>query len=477
MGALPLLPAAVRPRALAAGATWPAVVVLAAGALALALSVSLQVALAGLLVFLVAALYVWRPEAGVVALFAFWLLAPGLRRLVAASTGYVDADPLALAPFAATAVVAAIALVRAPLTPRIGRLLACAGAGYLVGLPIGLMVAPPAAVFALVAYGAGVSAAVIALTLSPTGAAAALRRSLVWLLPLIALYGIAQHLAGPTRWDQAWLDTVDVITFGAPGQEGRVRVFATLNSPGTLAGLLSVGLLLHLAARRTRPLVLLPVAALLLALAFTYVRSAWVAIVVAALAHVAATHGRSAARVGGTLALAVVSALALASVAPPAAALVERVGTLGAVQEDESAQARIATPQALLSTAATAPLGHGLGQAGEATRLGGSERLRHSDNAYLALLYQSGPLGFALVLAPLGVALAAAWRGARRRGAGHDVRAGLFAVLVFCLVFSTTGDHFYGAVAIVFWFVAGAVLGEADRPAPRMSERGAGSTA
>lgn len=451
---------------LRAGLAWP-LAALACGVLAAgALFVSLQIALSGTIVFLLAAVYTWRPAWGVAGLVGFWLIAPAVRRFVASQFGFIDSDPLSLAPFVATAVVAGLALNELKLPRRVSRLLLFAGGGFALGLPIGLVASPPAAVFALLAYVGGVSAAVIGYREGAAGRHAALRGLLFVALPFIAVYAIAQNLLGPTSWDQQWLDTVDISSIGVPGQKDKVRVFGTLNAPGVLGGILCIGLLWHLANRRGNPLALVPVALLGTALAFTFVRAAWVALVVAALVHLVVTNGRSGARIAFTVATTILLVTALASVNPTANALVNRGDSLGNLEQDESARVRVATPSTLAADAVSSPLGHGLGTAGEANRLGGSQGLRNSDNAYLALLYQSGPLGLGFVLVPVFVILGVAWRGARRPAPGRDVRAWYLTALVFCLVFDFTGDHLYGAVAVVFWFIGGAVLGDAARSTP-----------
>ena len=96
-------------------------------------------------------------------------------------------------------------------------------------------------------------------------------------------------------------------------------MFATLNSPGALAPLLGLSLLCYLTVRPQRAAVAVAGAAVLtVAISLTFVRSAWVALIVAALAHVIASRGRSArlvlrhgrGDVAATLALAPVSTTA-----------------------------------------------------------------------------------------------------------------------------------------------------------------------
>ena len=60
---------------------------------------------------------------------------------------------------------------------------------------------------------------------------------LLFALPAIAIYAIAQRAVPLPDWDQYWLDATDFDSIGA-SRTDEVRVFATLNSPGALAPLL-----------------------------------------------------------------------------------------------------------------------------------------------------------------------------------------------------------------------------------------------
>ena len=113
-----------------------------------------------------------------------------------------------------------------------------------------------------------------------------------------------------------------------------------------------------------------------------------------------------------------------------------------------------------LPTALEAPLGHGLGSAGEPTKLTGESDLRAPDNGYLSLMYQVGP-----------DRLSARHRRTRRSSSaqpgtaparvapGQDLRLLLFAILVYMLVQLSSGDSFYGSHGVILWFVCGQVLG------------------
>ncbi len=258
-------------------------------------------------------------------------------------------------------------------------------------------------------------------------------------------------------WDFAWLESIDFASVGDP-KDGAVRAFSSLNGPGALAPLLGLSLLCYLTVRRARPIVFAGVILVTLALSMTFVRSAWVALIVAGVAHVVVSNGRSARVVFGAVAVMVAASIALSPVSSTAKDVVDRFQSI-TNREDTSTTERSATVSETLPTAVSAPLGHGLGTAGEASRLNSQEAdLRHPDNGYLSLMYQSGPIGFLLVMAALGYMARAAWAGARSRAPGQELRQLLFAMFVFMGVVLYTGDSFYGSHGVILWMIGGQIL-------------------
>jgi hypothetical protein len=239
-----------------------------------------QLGASAALVGLVVTAYVGHRPTG---LMALWLLAPGLRRVLGLETGYVGADPLAVAPFAATGLVAVLALLQLPLSRQAKVILTAAGVGLLLGVPAGIA-NPAAAAFAGFTYASALGALVIGW--SEGGRPLrhwSLSRALAVGAPVLAVYALVQYFVALPAWDAFWLEQVDFGSVGAP-EEGKVRVFSTLNAPGVLAAVLALGLLLGLVRRRVDPvsLALMALMALMalvtVALALTYVRSAWLAL-------------------------------------------------------------------------------------------------------------------------------------------------------------------------------------------------------
>ena len=323
------------------GDLWWILVVGGSAALVLGWALTLSVQAAGAFVAVVAVIALHQHDRrwGIAALFALWFLAPFVRRVLGLTTGLVENDPLSLAPFLATGAIAALELIRVPVPSRIRVILLLAAAGFAVGLPMGFVAGPRAAVYAFVAYLAGLSGAVLGLSERISIRESTLRRVLLFGLPAIAAYAIAQRALPLPSWDVAWLEGTDFGSIGA-GRGDEVRVFGSLNSPGTLAPLLALSLLCYLTITRHRMVAFAGAVLLTVALSLTLVRSAWVALIVAALAHVVASRGRSARLVLGVAALTVAATLALAPVSATARDVVNRFETIGNLGADTSASDR-----------------------------------------------------------------------------------------------------------------------------------------
>ena len=133
-----------------------------------------------------------------------------------------------------------------------------------------------------------------------------------------------------------------------------MRAFASLNGPGALAPLLGLSLLCYLTIHRARPIVIAGAALIAVALSVTFVRSAWVALMVAGIAHVVASNGRSARVVFGAAAVMVAASLALSPVSSTAHDVVNRFESI-TNREDTSTTERSATVSETLPTAVERP--------------------------------------------------------------------------------------------------------------------------
>ena len=443
-----------------------AALALAGGAAAVA---SAQTAVALALLVLLIAVHGRSRTVGMMMLWTYWLGVPALRRALDLVVDAPSADPLSLLPIVGTAALALLELRSAQLTPAAVRLIAAAAAGLVLGVPMGLLADPLAFAFGAAAYGAGLLAFVLGWVEARDTREPTLGRTLMVAGVPLALYGITQYFMPLTSWDQNWVDSADLGSIGAP-QEGHIRVFSTLNSPGTAAAVFALAILFALALRArplTRAVALIP---LPVALGLTFVRSIWLSLVIGLLVYAAAARGKAAGRVVGVVAVVLVAVVVVGGSHPTTRAFTERVTSLGDPSSDVSAQERLQFTNELLPTALQQPLGAGLGQAGLALRLqeeSDSDLLTATDNGYLALLYQVGPAGFLLVMAAIAACVAAAARTVRRSQGDRSQHAVILAALVMLLVAQASGDILFGITGAVFWYLAGlAYAGSADLTDP-----------
>lgn len=424
----------------------------AACVLAAVITRSPQIALTGVMLALTYGLYTADRRAGVGAMWVIWLLTPGIRRVLGLS-GYLQTDPLSVAPVLVTLLIVWLEVSRTSLSPPARRIWLLVIAGWAVGVPAGAANAS-AMVYAFVSYTAVAGAFVIGYRESRTSTGQlSLWRTLAVVAPLVALYGIAQFVLPLTPWDSHWLKSVDIVTFGSP-IAGKYRVFSTLNAPGIFAPVMAVTLLGYLGARRAGLGIALAATAVLGGLAFTFVRSTWICLVFAGLAFVLFSRGHGLRRVLLVVGVCVAVPVILSPVSPTASAIVKRAGSLRSLGKDTSAQARVSTPQQLVPESISLPLGHGDGSAGEAAKLTANQNLRAPDNGYLSLLYQAGPIGFLLVIAGFVMAIVAAVRGVGDLPVNE--RALILATIVFFVLVMLSGDHFIGVTGAIMWYVLGA---------------------
>lgn len=436
-----------RPASSAAG--WALLAAVSGAAIGAVSLVSLQLACTIVIAVLTGVAYVRSRAAGLVALWLVWLLAPAARRLFGLFGPFLSADPLALAPFLVTGLLVALEFRRGGMSRHATRLPLVATAGWLFGLPLGTQ-QPLAMTFALLAYISAVGA--FLLGYHEPRREGTLIRVLLAATPLLAAYGVLQYFALPA-WDRVWFETTGFVTATAP-EADRVRIWGSLNSPATFAMVLTMALVGYMASRRIQATTLAGVALVATALALTYVRSAWVALAVAVVVLVMASRGRLAGRTAILVAILLVAVPALAAGTSTGAAVIGRFDTLGDLGSDTSANARQSTALALVPQAAAQPLGSGLGSAGEASRLADETTFRFTDNGYLSLLYQVGPVGFLLVVGAAAMAVRQAWHGARRRGS-EPVDLAILGILVFLTAAMFTGDYFFGITGVAFWYLSG----------------------
>lgn len=416
-----------------------------------------QIALAATLLLLLFAVRNESRTGGLTLLWIYWLLLPLVRRVLDVLTTSSGPDPLSLLPFVATALLAVMELRENRLSRRARQVMLAGTAAFAIGVPVGLVADPTAVIFALIAYMAGLTAFVVGYgdQVRPSSGSTLERALMIALVPL-AFYGIAQFFMPLTSWDQHWISVAEIASVESP-QEGHIRPFSTLNSPFTFAITLTVGLLFALSWRRRFVLTTLFVLPVVLALALTFVRSAWLALVIGLIVYAAAGRGKAAGRTVAIILVCLAGLMVVGSSNPTTKAFTDRITSLGD-SEDRSANERLETTNRLLPQSISQPLGAGLGQAGLAAGLSesGEGKVVEVDNGYLAVLYQSGPLAFLFLLFAIGSCVGAAIKMlGRAPPEERQYRAVILAILVALLLAEASADVLFGLPGVIFWYLGG----------------------
>ncbi|HKG18415.1 MAG TPA: O-antigen ligase family protein, partial [Candidatus Limnocylindrales bacterium] len=197
---------------------------------------------------------------------------------------------------------------------------------------------------------------------------------------------------------------------------------------------------------------------LIVALALTFVRSAWLSLVIGLIAYAAAGKGKAAGKTVAIILVCLAGVVVLGSSNPTTKAFTDRITSLGDPDSDKSAKERLETTNRLLPQSLSQPLGAGLGQAGLAAGLSesGEGDVVEVDNGYLALLYQSGPLAFVFLLTAIAICVGAAVKMVGRAPPDErQYRAVVVGILVMLLVAESSADVLFGLPGVIFWYLGG----------------------
>lgn len=311
-----------------------------------------------------------------------------------------------------------------------------------------------------------------------------LTNTFLWAGALIATYGIYQFIA-PPPWDVAWVNASGLASIGVPEPFG-LRVFATLNSPGTASFFFVFVVLLgldRLDVRRPGPM--FAVTLCVAALALTNVRSAWLALALGVVIFfvVSPQRGRpllAVAAIGIVSLVLALNASALLGYKDATAQLVARLDTFSDVDSDASANDRRRETVEAAHQAWSEPLGQGLGTVGTSTKLGAGGGQLTLDNGYMSRFLEMGVVGFAFYVVTLCAGIAFALRALVLSGARNDrVRQSIAATAV-CVQVALLGMDLsvdaHGALpGVVFWLLLALVLRDESgelHPAFRRSSDG-----
>ncbi len=352
----------------------------------------------------------WRYTLGCLVL---WVLNPELRRLYDLYFGFSQVQFIAVLPLLSLTPHAWQLLFRGGWR-RLPRMLAIAAWVWIGAFAYGLVTAflsgnvlPGVYEFITFIYPLGIGLWVAADDAPFVLAYKRLTSVIFALATFTSIYGIYQYVIAPP-WDCYWLKEVIATgstSFGRPAPF-EIRVWSTLNDPGSFSLFLAVALLFVLPELTLRrPLLLLQVPFWFIAFGLTLVRTGWLMFAIGTAFYLVLSPGR--AKVLVTFSIAAAMIVGIVAVLPAVigndtmlTSLITRFSTLQNLDEDESRQERQAlysyAPQIILG----APFGAGLGIVGGATRLGSSGTTTDFDSGWLARSLEMGLPGLALYIVP-----------------------------------------------------------------------------
>lgn len=392
-----------------------------------------------------------------------WLIVfftPEVRRVVDWLTGWSATSPIMLAPILVPGV-AMLALLRHAHLLRLrayapfGLALLGIGYGYLVGVA---KVGVAAASFDVLNWAVPVGFGFYTVLHWRRYAEQrdALVRAFAWGLVLMGVYAVVQFVLAPP-WDGYWMENATMSSIGTP-EPFQIRVFSTMNSPGPFGSTVAAGLLLLMGARGRGGLRWAAIALGSAGLLLSMVRTAWLSLILGVVVLVLlAPRGQRGRMLGALVGLGVVAALATA-VLPSGDVMVERMGSMGNLQEDHSFQARL-NFWGVVSQSFTDPVGGGMGSAGVAAKLTAGDTFDF-DNGIANVPFVLGwPGGIAFTLGVMLLTLRACRTllAARARGAEPFPVAAL-AVALSILAMMVSSNMLLGMTGMLFWSGLGLVL-------------------
>ncbi len=316
-----------------------------------------------------------------------WFLAAFVRRLVDVQAGWVDPNPLLLAPFLVTIVSLLTFAKELPKAIKgAGLPFALCMMGVVYGFLVGLINSPPQTVvvpllnwLAPVAFGYHLYSN---WRIYPS-LRQMLQRVFVWGVLVMGAYGVVQFLIAP-GWDRFWLQNQTTQVFGTPNPLG-IRVFSTMHSPQPFACVMVAGLFLLFASRSSLrfPASSVGYLSLLLSLA----RSAWLSWVVALVVFLPSLKPKLQMQLILTLLVMMIVVLPLTTIDPFASVISTRVQTIFSGQQDVSYADRSQGYSTVLRDAVTNVPGLGMGFVLKDTSIGSN------DSGILTLLLTLGWLG------------------------------------------------------------------------------------
>lgn len=285
-------------------------------------------------------------------------------------------------------------------------------------------------------------------------------RLTVVVVPIIGIYGVYQFLRLPA-WDVFWMQNAGMQSIGQPIPL-QVRVFSTMNSPGSFSGYLMTALTILLVART--PLRWIGLAAGCLALALTLSRTAWLGFAIAAAVLVAFAPFRARLSVA-TLVGAAALALPLLLVVPEIYGAIEkRLDSFNYLSSDTSFNERSTDYRIFETQASELFLGQGLAVNGAYTSYAESGPVRFIDGGPIETVTALGLIGGLLYYGAIAALSARALLARPARPGDAGLLAACKATVVVGWALQVGGSSTIGEVGMFFWLALGILLAQGLTP-------------
>jgi len=387
-----------------------------------------------------------------------WYLSPFVRRLIDYRGGWVDPSPVLLAPHLAT-VVAGLALFGRPpmiLRSRASVPLLMALAALLYGTIIGLLRVEPRYVFlSLINWLSPLTLGVFIFTQwrRYPELREILKQTWLWGLFIMGAYGLYQFVTGPP-WDLFWLINVGYGSFGIP-EAMKLRVFSTMNAPGTLAPWIMTGLLLLFSSKSIIriPAAIFGYCTFLLGLE----RTAWIGWVVGLSVIMFLASGRTRVRILIGLVTAALFVVPFAVAGPFSEIIAARVQSFTDGKDDVSYIARYEGHKRFFRDAWDAPFGKGIGAMDKEYAIDiESEAMGPHDSAVVELVLSLGWFGSAVYVGGIVSILLSMLK--TRPHKGDLFQIGARAIVLSIFIQFPLGSVMIASPGVILWCFAGAEL-------------------
>lgn len=288
-----------------------------------------------------------------------------------------------------------------------------------------------------------------------------LMRLMIVSVPLVGGYGIYQFMYLP-GWDAFWMQGSGLLSIGLP-VPFQVRVFSTMNSPGSFAGFLMTALTFLLVSRS--PLRWIGLGAGCLTLALSLSRTAWLGFALAGVILVLVAPIRTRISVI-TFATAAFFSLPLLLAVPEIYNTIEkRLDSFNYLSSDTSFNERSTDYQIFQNEASTLLLGQGLAVNGAYTSYAESGPVRYIDGGPIETVTALGLIAGLLYYGSIALLTANALAVRARDPDEAALCAACKATVAVGWVLQIGGSSTIGEVGLFFWIAIGVLLAQTARRA------------